>query len=104
VPRLLVLFHDPYHLDEGEARAWLRREVDALLRHDELGEARLTRLGSATSQPRGGFDWLLEFSIDRAAANPGHLIGELVADLRLLGMRPTVAVADDRNATELKRR
>ncbi len=104
VPRLLVLFHDPYHLNEGEARAWLRQEVDALLVHEELEAARLTRLGSATSQPHGGFDWLLELSVERNAGNPGAAIGELVADLRLLGMAPTVAVADDRNATDLKHR
>jgi hypothetical protein len=102
VPRLLLLFHDPYHLEEGDARAWLRREVEAALRRDQLETARLTRLGSATSQPRGGFDWLLEFSVDRAATNPRAAIGELVADLRLLGMAPTVAVADDRNAVDLK--
>jgi hypothetical protein len=103
VPRLLVLFHDPYHLDEGEARAWLIRELDTVLDRDHLDAARLTRLGTANAQPRGAFDWLLELAVDRDPASPGPAIRDLVADLRMLGMAPMVAFADERNAVEVRR-
>jgi hypothetical protein len=100
---MLVLFHDPYHLNKGDALAWLQKELEAVLRLDELEAARLTRLGAAGAQPRGGFDWLLEFNIDRAAGHPRSAIRDLVADLRLLGMAPMVALADERDAIDLKR-
>jgi hypothetical protein len=102
VSRLLVLFHDPYHLHARDAQAWLKQELTDILRRDQLQGARLTRLGAASSQARGGYDWLLELAVEPdAPANPRGAIGELVADLRLLGMAPMVAVADDRNAIDL---
>ncbi len=101
--RLLVLFHDPYHLHARDAQAWLERELTDVLRRDQLQGARLSRLGSASSQTRGGFDWLLELAVEpEATVSRGGAIGELVADLRLLGMAPMVAVADDRNSIELR--
>jgi hypothetical protein len=102
VSRLLVLFHDPYHLHARDAQAWLKRELSDVLCRDQLQGARLTRLGTASSQTRGGYDWLLELAVDpEAPANPRGALGELVADLRLLGMAPMVAMADDRNAIDL---
>jgi len=102
VQRLLVLFHDPYHLDERDAQAWLEQEVASVLRHDQIHRARLTRLGSTFSQTRGGFDWLLEFGVTPGTGvNPRGAVVELVGDLRLLGMQPLVALADDRNSIEL---
>jgi hypothetical protein len=103
VSRLLVLFHDPYHLRARDAQAWLKQELTELLPPDQLQGARLTRLGTASSQSRGGFDWLLELAVEpEAAVKRRGPIGELVADLRLLGMAPMVAVADDRNAIDLR--
>jgi hypothetical protein len=103
VRRLLILFHDPYHSDADEARAWLCREVTAVLGRDGVQRATLTRLGDASTQWGGGFDWLLEFDIAAPQDRRGA-IGEMVADLRLLGMAPLVATADDRNALELEPR
>jgi hypothetical protein len=98
VPRLLLLFHDPYHLDADEARAWLRQEIAGVLSSDGVERATLTRLGE--EQTSGGFDWLLEFGV-APGQNTQRVVGDMVADLRLLGMSPLVAVADDRNALEL---
>ena len=99
--RLLVLFHDPYHLRVAEAQAWLEQEVAGVVRRDQVDRATLTRLG-AFAQSRGGFDWLLELDVASAAGtSPRGALAELVADLRLLGMRPLVAVADDRDAIDL---
>jgi hypothetical protein len=99
VLRLLLLFHDPHHLDADEARAWLHQEIAGVLRSDGVERATLTRLGD--EQARGGFDWLLEFHVAPGQANRGA-VGDMVADLRLLGMSPLVALADDRNALELE--
>ena len=103
MPRLLVLFHDPYHLRAPDAQAWLKQELTDVLRRDQLQGARLTRLGSDSPQSRGGFYWLLELNVDpETAGKRGGAIGELVADLRMLGMAPMVAVADDRNSIDLR--
>ena len=100
--RLLVLFHDPHHLRTAEARAWLEREVADTLRRADIRRARLTRLGGAVPHSAGGFDWLLELRVaPELRSNPRSVVGELVADLRLLGMAPMVALADDRHSTEL---
>jgi hypothetical protein len=103
VRRLLVLFHDPYHLDPDEARAWLRREVSSALSQDGVQQATLTRLGDGSSQTCGGFGWLLEFDV-APGRKPQGAVRELVADLRLLGMSPLVAIADDRHAIDLDAR
>jgi hypothetical protein len=101
VQRLLVLFHDPYHLRVAEAQAWLEREVASVVRRDQVDRATLTRLGTFP-QSRGGFDWLLELGVAPAPeTSPRGAVAELVADLRLLGMRPLVAVADDRHSIDL---
>jgi hypothetical protein len=102
VRRILVLFHDPYHLRAAEAQAWIEAEVAAVMRRDQVRTAKLTRLGEGTSSASGGFDWLLEFGVAPSfTSRPTSAVGEVVADLRMLGMAPLVAVADDRNAVEV---
>jgi hypothetical protein len=103
VQRLLVLVHDPYHLDADEARAWLREEVLAVLSRDGAQRATLTRLGEGPPRASGGFGWLLEFGVV-PGRSPHAAVRELIADLRLLGMSPLVAVADDRHAIDLAAR
>jgi hypothetical protein len=102
VRRLLLLFHDPYHLGADEARAWIEEEITGILRPDGLRRAKLTRLGIPSSGV-GGFDWLLELQAAPGAdESPRGDLAEIVADLRLLGMAPQVAIADDDNAIELQ--
>jgi hypothetical protein len=106
VPRLLVLCRHPYHLGRADAQAWLRRELEGVMRRDELQCARLTRLGHASSPWANSFDWLVELRLDAAhtstATERGGALGDLVADLRLLGMAPTVVLADEREAVDLR--
>ena len=51
--------------------------------------------------------WLVEFRLDNTATTAAMLrrgaLGELMADLRLLGMAPTVIVPDDSSTVELCR-
>jgi hypothetical protein len=107
VPRLLLIFGHPYHLRREEAQAWLTQELEAVLRRDELQAARLTRLRNPSSQSSGSCDWLVEFRLETAASSRalvrGAAFGELVGDLRLLGMAPMVVLADDSDAVELRR-
>jgi hypothetical protein len=106
VPRLLVLCRHPYHLPRADAQAWLTQEFQAVLRRDELQRARLTRLRSPFSRSSSSCDWLVEFRLETMASSTplvqGNAFRELVADLRLLGMTPTVVVADDSKAVELR--
>lgn len=103
--RLLVLCAHPDHLPRGEAEAWLRRELETVLRQDELEGATLTRLVDPSAECPRSFDWLVEFRLSRPASmtmGRRGACGALIADLRLLGMAPRVAVADGRRALELQ--
>jgi hypothetical protein len=104
--RLLVLCRHPYHLRWRDADGWLRRELEAVLRRDRLEGATLTRLESPSSHSGRSFDWLVEFRLDRELASRamgrGGACEELVADMRLLGLTPEVALADDREAVDLR--
>jgi hypothetical protein len=106
VPRLLVICRHPYHLRREEAQGWLTQELEAVLRRDELPGARLTRLRNPSSQSSSCGDWLVEFRLETGASSRalvrGAAFAELVADLRLLGMAPMVALADDSGAVELR--
>ena len=106
MPRLLVSCRQPYHLRREDAQEWLTREFEAVLRRDDLQAARLTRLRDPSSQSSSTCEWLVEFRLETAASSRalvrGAAFGELVADLRLLGMAPIVVVADDCEAVELR--
>jgi hypothetical protein len=103
--RLLVLCRHPYHLPLEEAAAWLTQELERVLRADELEGATLTRLASA--QGTRDWDWLIELRLGSGLPAPlasaRSACGALLADLRLLGMAPAAAVADEREAIELRR-
>jgi hypothetical protein len=102
-----VLCRHPYHLHRQEGEAWLRQELEAVLRRDRLHGARLTGLENACEGSTRNWDWLIELQMGDGspadALSRGGAFGELLADMRLLGMAPTVALAADRNAIELPR-
>ena len=97
--RLLILCRRPYHLGPGEAEAWLGEQLEDVIRRDGLDAASLTGLEHAREDAPREWDWLIEFEVDdeaRAAAlEAGGACGELLADMRLLGMSPTAALAAD---------
>ena len=103
--RLLILCRHPYHLHRDDAEAWLRQELMGVLRREELDGARLTRLSNPSREWTRNFDWLVELRFNGLCASAmgrGGACAELFADLRLLGMEPVVAVADERAAVELQ--
>ena len=104
--RLIVLCRHPYHVPRDDAEPWLRQELATVLRREGLNCASLTRLTNPSHEWARDFDRLLEFRVRggrfTSAMGPGGACAELLADLRLLGMEPAVAVADDRDAVELQ--
>jgi hypothetical protein len=95
VARLMVLWARPYHFTAQQAERWARDEVRALLEVDAIHSAELTRLESASARHGCDWDWLLELEISLPARDTVDRgpCGELLADLRLLGMRPAVLLA-----------
>jgi hypothetical protein len=102
--RLLVLCRGPYHLRHEQGEAWLREQLESVLRRDGLGAASLTGLDDASPTEAREWDWLIEVSLAepaaRAALGRGGACSELLADMRLLGMAPTVALAADPKAID----
>jgi hypothetical protein len=97
VPRLLVLWTRPSHLTDEEADGWAREEVRALLADDAVTSAELTRLEKVSPRHGGERGWLLALEVAVPAAEfvEHGRCAEWLGDLRLLGMRPAVMLADD---------
>ena len=96
--RLIIMCERPMHLRSDEALAWLRREAGALARSDGVERVELTELESAPLRWGRIWDWLIEIDLSDDATGRGLANGSacaaLLADMRLLGMRPAVAIAD----------
>lgn len=94
--RVLVFWSRPAHLSADEAEAWVREELEGLLRRGDVARAGLTRLEPASSRHARPCDWMLELELppgaDVATCLDSRLWKEWLADLRLLGMRPSVMV------------
>ena len=98
VTRLIVACERPDHLAEDEARAWLLREAGSLARSSGVERVELSALESARGEWDVGWDWLIEVQLadqtdGRTFVRQAAWV-DLLGDLRLLGMRPTVAVVD----------
>ena len=103
--RLIVLIGPPYHLRAAEAEEWLRGEASGVAAVDGVRRAVLSALVSPSVRwGHNEWGWLIE--IDCASPDDADRVVRdgawtaLIADLRLLGMRPTVAVVGD--ASELR--
>lgn len=106
VTRLIVLCERPRHLTRDQAIEWFR-EATACLRvgGGPVKAVRLTELESPSIRWGRSWDWLLEVELASVEA-AGELMsdgpgGDLLADLRLLGMHPAVAVASPTRTTDL---
>jgi hypothetical protein len=96
VARLIVLVGTPQHLRPEEADDWLRKEAAALTTAEGVRRAAISPLESPSLRWPTQWGWLIELDCD----NPGGVDRatrddawkDLLGDLRLLGMRPTVAV------------
>jgi hypothetical protein len=99
VARLVILWTRPYHLAAEEAETWAQQEVGRLLAVDAVGHAQLTRLRSVSLRHPRDWDWMLEIHLTPGAAADDCVnaaaFAEWLSDLRLLGMHPSVLLADD---------
>jgi hypothetical protein len=98
VPRLLIFWTQPPHLSAAEAEAWVHAEVGKVTGLAGVERAELTRLRSGSERFGAPHDWMLELHLAPGSA-PDDCVearpcAEWLGDLRLLGMRPAVVVAD----------
>jgi hypothetical protein len=96
--RLMVLVRPPHQLELDEAEDWLRQQLAPVIRAAGVRSAALSRLASASLRWSHEWGWLVEFDFETAERARGA-VGEdawamLLGDLRMLGMSPTVALAD----------
>ena len=97
-----MLVQRPYHLTSEESEEWLRSQAEELARITGVRFVDMTRLASVSLGFGREWDWLLEAHLD-ADMDPLHTVRDaacagLLADLRLLGMRPAVVITE-RTAT-----
>jgi hypothetical protein len=94
--RVLVLGTRPYHLTAEEADAWMRAEAAKLAGVPPIRRVELVVLRDASEHFSGPWHWMLELHLfdgaDSAACLERGACSELLMDLRLLGMRPSVVV------------
>ena len=104
ITRLLLFIRRPYHLSEGEADRWMRSQAAPLARTAAVKHAQVSRLRAPAARGGGDWDWLIELQCDgvedaeRAARD--DTCRDLVADLRLLGMNPSLVLADGTHPLE----
>ena len=102
--RLIVLVGTPHHLRAAEAEEWLRSEASGLATVEGVRRAVLSPLASPSLRWNNQWGWLIEIDCenrddtDRVVQDGAWTA--LLGDLRLLGMRPTVALVGD--ASELR--
>jgi hypothetical protein len=106
VTRLILLCERPRHLARDEAVAWFTRATGQLAASPGVRELLLTELESASLRWTRTADWMVEAELERDV-DPRRLVDtepwrDLLADLRLLGMRPSVAVADPERVSDLR--
>ncbi len=98
VARLMIFVERPHHVTSDEAEAWLEREL-AALDSDGVDSIRLKRVVGASPRLCDTWSWMVQIDccdLDSAREAVGSGPGmALLADLRLLGMRPSVALVED---------
>jgi hypothetical protein len=96
--RLMIFVQRPRHVSAEEAEDWLRRELEPVA-GDGVRSVELRRLASPGLRFSDTWSWMVELDCRDADAarraleeGPGLM---LLADLRLLGMRPSLALVED---------
>jgi len=95
--RLMLFVCRPYYLSGEEALRWIHQQAAPLA---TMGAERveLVRLGAPGAYGESDYEWLIEMHYQRVEDAAGDARNgpcrDLVADLRLLGMRPRLVVAD----------
>jgi len=94
----MLFIRRPYHLSQGEADRWLRSQAVPLARTTAVKDVQVSRLRNPAAAGGRDWDWLIEIHCDgvehaqRAAREDA--CRDLIADLRLLGLSPSLVLAD----------
>jgi hypothetical protein len=98
IARLMLFVRRPYHLSQDEADRWMRAEAVPLSKAASVTSVEISELRSPGAPSSNDWDWLIEMSFeatdDAVRAAREEACRDLVADLRLLGMRPSLALVD----------
>jgi hypothetical protein len=94
----MIFVEHPRHVSTEEAEAWLERELEPL-RGDGIERVRLRRLRNGSLRFAQSWAYMVELDChDTEAARATMQEGAgltFLADLRLLGMRPSMALVED---------
>jgi hypothetical protein len=94
--RLVLLAQAPPHLDGAEAEAWLQKELASLVGKHGIQRVSLARLENVAIDLGGSADWLVEMECsgvdDALGAGRNGALRDLIGDLRLIGMHPSLAL------------
>jgi hypothetical protein len=94
----MIVVEHPRHVSTDETERWLREQLETI-GGDGIERVVLKRLGSPSLRFSEARAWMIELECrDAAAACEAVKAGaglELIADMRLLGMRPWVATVED---------
>jgi hypothetical protein len=95
----------PYHLSQEEADRWMRTEAAPLAEAAAVTIVEVSQLRSPGAHGGDDWDWLIEMTFedadDAARAAREDVCRDLVADMRLLGMRPSLALVDGTRPLEI---
>jgi hypothetical protein len=104
VARLLLFVGRPNALSETEAVRWMREQVAPLAGIEPVSRVEVTRLQAPALRGGRDWQWLIEMYCargeDAAQAARDEVCRDLVADLRLLGMQPSLVLADGTDPLE----
>jgi hypothetical protein len=94
----MIVVEHARHVSTDEAECWLREQLETI-RGEGIERVGLKRLGSPSLRFSEVRSWMIELDCrDAEAASEAVKAGpglELLADMRLLGMRPWVATVED---------
>jgi DNA-binding transcriptional LysR family regulator len=94
----MIFVDHPRHVSTEEAESWLERELNGLCGNG-VDRIRLRRLRSASLRFSETWAWMVELECRDAEAACEAVRGRaglaFLADLRMLGMRPSVALVED---------
>jgi hypothetical protein len=98
--RIVVLWNACQGISHDEDAAWVRQETEKLRAVEGIADVRLRPVQSAALRHPRAWDWYLELQLGSSdSANTvvrRPEVDEFLADLRLLGTRPSVlAIPED---------
>jgi hypothetical protein len=97
--RIIIRWRPPSHLTAEDAAAWARQEIGRMLEDDDaVGRAELTLLRGASERHPADNEWMVELHLSRGVDGYEFVdrptCDEWLSDMRSLGLRPFVMLAD----------